>query len=110
MPPRAVCKIRPSGAVPNILMCVRSSGTRAGGWGGAGPIVGNDRLVTAPRLFLAPVRHPEVFGLQDIAWISGVCDVPSVIKGIPTARGAVRGDEDAAAWAQRVRLTLIGAS
>ena len=21
MPPRAVCKIRPSGAVPNILMC-----------------------------------------------------------------------------------------
>ena len=33
MPPRAVWKIRPSGVVPNLLMCVRSSRTRTGGMG-----------------------------------------------------------------------------
>ncbi len=33
MPPRAVWKIRPSGVVPNRLMCARSSRTRTGGMG-----------------------------------------------------------------------------
>jgi hypothetical protein len=33
MPPRAVWKIRPSGVVPNLLMCARSSRTSTGGIG-----------------------------------------------------------------------------
>src|ERR1035437_9430690 len=41
MPPRAVWKTRPSGVVPNLLMCARSSRTRTGGDGdGAGLVVG----------------------------------------------------------------------
>jgi hypothetical protein len=39
MPPRAVWKIRPSGVVPNLLMCARNRWTRTGDGDGAGLVI-----------------------------------------------------------------------